>query len=63
MKNGKKYLDLGQVAVNQLKDGGVLNGNIKISRQCTYQLKNKFFSYRREGSKNFQAVLAFIMQK
>jgi len=48
-KNGKEYLDLLKVAEIQLIKTGVKKGNIKISKNCTFE-DLSLFSYRRDSS-------------
>ena len=47
----RSFLDLQQVATNQLIDSQVLDKNILSSEECTKCNPDKYFSYRRSGSK------------
>ncbi|PKM91161.1 peptidoglycan editing factor PgeF [Candidatus Falkowbacteria bacterium HGW-Falkowbacteria-1] len=62
-KKDKIFLDLELIAKQQLLENKILKKNIEISPECTYCLKNKYFSYRRDGDKNFQTMMAYIELK
>lgn len=47
-KDEKIFMDLKKVAEIQLLNLGLKKENIEINPDCTYCLKNKYFSYRRE---------------
>jgi YfiH family protein len=47
----RSFLNLQQVAINQLKDSQVLDKNILLSEECTKCNPDKYFSYRRSGAK------------
>ena len=47
----RSFLDLQQVATNQLIDSQVLDKNILSSEECTKCNPDKYFSYRRSGAK------------
>jgi hypothetical protein len=47
----RSFLDLQQVATNQLIDSRVLDKNILSSKECTKCNPDKYFSYRRSGTK------------
>ena len=47
----RSFLDLQQVATNQLIDSQVLDKNILSSEECTKCNPDKYFSYRRSGTK------------
>jgi YfiH family protein len=57
------FLDLKKVAEMQLIDLGVKKENIEISEECTYCLKDKYFSYRREGAGNLKTMIAVFGRK
>lgn len=59
-KNGKYYLDLKEIAKRQLINSGALEENIEISSECTFCLKNKYFSYRRDKPKELQTMMAIF---
>jgi len=62
-KNDKKYLDLKELAKLQLIKSGIKEKNIEISPECTFCLKTKYFSYRRDKPEKVQTMLAIIGQK
>lgn len=45
---GKGYLDLWKVNVNQLLEAGIIRENIEVAMQCTRHNSDLFFSYRHE---------------
>lgn len=47
-KDGKYFLDIGEIAKKQLIENGILSKNILFENVCTCCDKN-FFSYRRDG--------------
>lgn len=57
-RNGKVFLDLRKVAFLQLTKLGIKKKNIEISAECTYELSEKYFSYRRD--KALKTMLAVI---
>ena len=58
---GKKiYVDLPKILKQQLMSAGVLKNNIEISKSCTYHLKNKYFSARRDKQATLKAMIAYI---
>ncbi len=59
-ENDSYYLDLSFVAKEQLKKLGILVKNIKISSDCTYDINNKYFSYRHDKPKQIEAMVAYI---
>ncbi len=59
-REGKKFLDLKKIAQIQLLNLGVLPQNIEINPECTYCLKDKYFSFRRDKPKNIKTMLAVI---
>jgi len=48
-KNKKTYLDLKKIAKLQLLKLGIKMDNIEISPECTFKLKEKYFSARRDS--------------
>jgi hypothetical protein len=62
-EDNKKYLDLKKIAKIQLMELGIKEQNIEVSPECTFCLKTKYFSYRREKPKQVQTMLAIIGQK
>jgi len=57
---GKAMIDLPGIIKDQLLDFGLIDGNIEVSGECTYCLKDKYFSYRRDHPKNIEAMAAYI---
>ncbi|MCK5062243.1 peptidoglycan editing factor PgeF [Candidatus Parcubacteria bacterium] len=61
IKNNKKiFVDLSKIVKEQLLNENVSDNNIEVSRECTYCLNNKYFSYRRDKPKNIKAMIAYI---
>ena len=48
----KIYLDIKKIAKLQLLDLGLMEGNIEINPECTYELPEKYFSARRDSLKD-----------
>lgn len=59
-KEGKIYVDLSQVVLDQLLSRGLDLKNIKISNDCTYCLKKDYFSYRRDKPKELKTMITYI---
>ena len=57
-KNGKLYVDLNKEITLQLTGAGVKTENIRLPYHCTCGDKARFFSYRREHTKD--AMLTFV---
>lgn len=53
-------VNLAEVAKEQLIQSGLLIKNIQISHDCTYCLKNKYFSYRRNNNQSLETMIAYI---
>jgi YfiH family protein len=47
-KNNSYYLDVNKIIINQLKDYGVADVQIKLSDECS-SCNKKYYSYRRDG--------------
>lgn len=60
IKDKKIFIDLAEIARGQLIRGDIIKKNIKISKECTYHQKNKYFSHRREKTKDIKAMIAYI---
>jgi polyphenol oxidase len=54
--NGQKFLDVASVNYDMLIDFGVKRNNIQRSLLCTYQMKDLFHSYRRDGNKSGRSL-------
>jgi len=59
-ENGKKYLDLKAIARRQLESTGIPSSHISVSDECTFDLPEKYFSYRRDKPEILQAMMAVI---
>jgi len=57
-RNGKRFLDLKQIAKLQLQELGVQEKNIAVNPFCTYCQKDKYYSYRRDKPKSIEAMVA-----
>jgi len=62
-KDGKIFVDLGEVISKRLLDQGIKKENINISLDCTYCLEDKYFSFRRNNNKNLETMLGYIALK
>ncbi|MFA5926494.1 MAG: peptidoglycan editing factor PgeF [Parcubacteria group bacterium] len=62
VKNGgdKIFLDIKKIAESQLLDSGIKKINIEISKECTFELPEKYFSARRDKPKTIEAMIAVI---
>ncbi len=58
MREGRNFLDLKKIAEIQLINSGIKEKNIEVSSECTFCLKNKYFSFRRD--KKIRAMMAVI---
>lgn len=59
-KNNRTYIDLASIVCLQLKSLGMQEENIQASQDCTFDLSDKYFSYRRDKPETIEAQLAFI---
>ncbi len=57
-QRGKIFLDLKKVALEQLLTVGVALPNIEVSKECTFSVAQKYFSYRRDRPEKVQAMMA-----
>lgn len=48
-ENGKIFIDLLKITKSQLAQAGLATNQIESDSSCTFCLKEKYFSYRREG--------------
>ncbi|MFA6416726.1 MAG: peptidoglycan editing factor PgeF [Patescibacteria group bacterium] len=58
--DGKKYINLAASVQDQLLKTGLNEKNINTSSECTFCLKDKYFSFRRERDKIVKAMIAYI---
>lgn len=53
-------INLAGIVSAQLQQAGVPKSNIQASQDCTFDLSDKYFSYRRDKPETIEAQLAFI---
>jgi polyphenol oxidase len=58
--NGKIFINLPKIIIQQLTDAGLKTANIENCGECTFCQKEKYFSFRRDRPKNVQAMVAYI---
>ncbi len=58
--NRKTFVDLRKIISEQLKILGTPKENIEVSKECTYCLPDRYFSYRRDKPKVTEAMVAYI---
>ncbi len=63
IKDGKMFVDLGDMILKRLLKQGIKKENINISPDCTYCLEDKYFSFRRNNNKNLETMLGYIALK
>jgi hypothetical protein len=54
------FLDLAEIAKIQLQSLGMKAENIEICTECTYELPDKYFSYRRDKPEFVEPMIAVI---
>lgn len=54
------FINLPLVVKLQALKNGILARNIEEMKKCTYCLKNKYFSYRRDKLKEIKTMMAII---
>jgi YfiH family protein len=59
-RNNKIHVDLPAIITRQLLAAGLKSQNIENCGECTFCLKEKYFSYRRDKPKNVEAMVAYI---
>lgn len=60
-ENGKYLLDLRKYIVYALQVKGVLQKNMEVSTECTYQQEDLFFSHRRNGLQRGSHIMVISM--
>lgn len=60
--NEKFYLDVSAVNYNFLINFGIKRNNIQRSVLCTYQMKDLFHSYRRDGNRSGRSLAVIAMR-
>ncbi|MFA5184497.1 MAG: peptidoglycan editing factor PgeF [Patescibacteria group bacterium] len=58
-RSDKIYIDLAGIVRQQLIEAGVRSEQIRSSDECTYELADKYFSYRRDGGE-LQTMIAYL---
>ena len=59
-REGKLFLDLGRAVKSQLLSQGVKEENIEISPECTFELKDTYYSARRDKPENLETMMTVI---
>lgn len=57
---GKIFIDLPLAIKIQALKSGILTRNIEDSKKCSYCLKNKYYSYRRDKNLSVKTMIAII---
>ncbi len=60
---GRMFIDLKKVAEIQFKESGIIPKNIETNPDCTFCLEHKYFSYRRDGPKDIEAIVCVLALK
>lgn len=59
-QKNKIFVDLSEIISRQLQDFGIPANHIEKNIECTFCLKNKYFSYRRGEPESLKAMIAYI---
>jgi polyphenol oxidase len=59
-RDGKLFVDLPLIIKKQLIERGMKPENIEHSAECTFDLKESYFSYRRDKPPEVMAMVAYI---
>jgi len=59
-RDHKIFVNLAQEVVGQLTSSGILPDKIEISAECTYCLRDKYFSFRRDKPEQLETMVAYI---
>ncbi|EKE20791.1 MAG: hypothetical protein ACD_7C00483G0002 [uncultured bacterium] len=59
-KEDKIFIDLFGIIKKELLEAGVLARNIHDSKECTFENKEKFFSYRRDKPEVVEVMMAIV---
>ena len=59
-RDGTTYVDLPLIIKHQLEDAGIENTHIDDGGECTFCLKDKYFSHRRDQVSPLETMLAYI---
>ena len=57
------HFDLWAIAEDQLHKSGIKKSHIEIARMCTYEEKDLFYSFRRDGLTGRNATCIFLEKK
>lgn len=60
-RDGKLFVDLPSIIRQQLEATGIQPSSIEDCGECTYDLEEKYFSWRRDKGVQLQAMLAYII--
>jgi len=63
LEDGKIFWDLKKAGKGELVKLGLPEKNIELSRDCTYCLPGKYFSFRRDKPKRLEAMLVVFGRK
>jgi hypothetical protein len=59
-RDGKIFIDLSAIVKFQLSQIGLLEDNIQDTGECTYDLPDRYFSFRRDHPPKPQSMVTFI---
>jgi len=59
----ERFINLSGIIQNQLAALGIKKSNIEDSGECTFCLRDKYFSYRRDKPAQIEAMTAYIGRK
>jgi YfiH family protein len=59
-RKNRLFIDLPMAIKLEAFKNGILRKNIEEIKECTYCLKNKYFSYRRDKPRPMKTMMAFI---
>jgi len=59
-RGGSTFVDLAHATVHQFIEEAVQEAHVEISNECTFELKDKYFSYRRDKPEKLETMLAVI---
>jgi copper oxidase (laccase) domain-containing protein len=59
-RQGRTYVDLPAIVKYQLAQLDLLRDNIQDTRECNYDLPDRYFSFRRDHPSKPQSMVAFI---
>lgn len=62
-KGEKSLINLSGIVREQLRKRGVKEENINISEECTYCLKEKYYSFRRDKPTQVEAMVAYVLKR